>query len=318
MRKINSQAKTEINTGFGVNASYVGGRFLNKKGKANVETKGLKFFESISWYHSLLSLSLSKSLLFLFLFFIVINLLFALIYFIIGVEHINVSPDISEAEQFIDAFFFSCHTFTTVGYGGMRPTNIPANFVASVEALVGWLSLAVSTGLLYGKFAQPAAYLKFSKNAVIAPYKEITALMFRIAPYKNTSLINAEAKVSLALPVEEEGKTINKFFELPLEYNSVDSLSLSWTIVHPITEESPLYNFTKKDYENIRGEILVFVKAFDDMFSDDVVARTSYTFDEFVFGAKFLPMFYRSKEGEKTVLDIDKLNDYITVSIKDE
>lgn len=315
LRKISSKAKTELNTGFGVNASEVGGRFLNKKGKANIITKGVRFLESISWYHSLLELSLSKFFLFIFLFYIGVNLLFALLYFLIGVENINVSSYLSTSEKFVEAFFFSCQTFTTVGYGSLSPESIPANFIAAVESLIGWLSLAVSTSLLYGKFAQPAAYLRFSNNAIISPYKDITALIFRVAPYKNTSLINAEAKVSLALMLEEDGKVVNKFFELPLEYNSINTLSLSWAVVHPITEESPLYNFTKKDYANNKGEILVFIKAFDDTFSGYVVARTSYTFNELIIGAKFLPMFHRSEEGSKTILDLAKLNAYTRVDV---
>lgn len=315
LRKISTQAKSEINTGFGVNASDYGGRFVNKKGKANIETKGVGFLEKISWYHSLLSLPRWKFFLFIFIFFIGINFSFAIIYFLVGVQYIGVPAGLSAAEKFADAFFFSCQTFTTVGYGRLNPTSVTANFIASIEALIGWLSLAVATSLLYGRFAKPTAYLKFSANAIIAPYKNITALMFRVAPYKNTSLIDAEAKVSLGLMLEENGKIVNRFFQLPLEYNTVNSLSLSWTIVHPITEDSPLYKFIKEDYTNITGEILVFVKAFDDMFSSHVVARTSYTFNELVIGAKFHPMYHRSKEGDKTILDLEKLNSYTKAEI---
>lgn len=310
LRKISPKAKTEINTGFGINSSDYGGRFVNKKGKANIETTGVGFLEKISWYHSLLSLPRWKFFLTILIFFIGINLLFATIYYVIGVQYIGVPPGLPASENFLDAFFFSCQTFTTVGYGRLNPTSIPVNFTASIESLMGWLSLAVATSLLYGRFAKPTAYLKFSANAIIAPYKDITALMFRVAPYKNTSLIDAEAKVSLGMILEENGKTVNKFYQLPLEYNVVNSLSLSWTIVHPITEDSPLHKFSKEDYSNISGEILVFIKAFDDMFSSHVVSRTSYTFKELVIGAKFQPMYHRSKEGSKTILDLDKLNFY--------
>jgi inward rectifier potassium channel len=315
LRKINSRAKTEINTGFGVNASDYGGRFVNKKGKANIEMRGVGLLERISWYHSLLGLPRWKFLFIIIAFFIGINVVFALIYFMIGVENIGVSPGLGAAENFAEAFFFSAQTFTTVGYGRLNPVGIPAGFIASFEALTGVLTLALTTGLLYGRFAKPTAYLKFSRNAIIAPYKDITALMFRIAPFKNTSLTDAEAKVNLGLLVEENGRTVNKFYQLPLEYNIINSLSLSWTIVHPITEESPLYKFTKEDYENITGEILIFIKAFDDMFSSHVVARSSYTFKELVIGAKFQPMYHRSREGNKTVLDLEKLNAFTEADV---
>ncbi|MCY7290646.1 MAG: transporter, partial [Ferruginibacter sp.] len=90
---------------------------------------------------------------------------------------------------------------------------------------------------------------------------------------------------------------------------------LSWTIVHPITEESPLFNFTEEDFKNTKGELIVFIKAFDDMFSNTVIARTSYTFDELRYGVKFIPMFHRDNEKNTTILDLDKLNLYETVKM---
>lgn len=315
LRKISTRARAEINTGFGVNASDYGGRFVDKKGKANIEKRGVGVLERISWYHSLLGLPRWKFFFVIVAFFVGINVLFAFAYFILGVENIGVSPGLPAAENFAEAFFFSCQTFTTVGYGRLNPVGIPAGFIASFEALTGVLTLALTTGLLYGRFAKPTAWLRFSENALIAPFQGGAALMFRIAPFKNTSLLDAEAKVSLGLMLEENGKVVNKFYQLPLEYSVVNSLSLSWTIVHPINEDSPLHKFMKEDYATVSGEILVFIKAFDDMFSTHVVARSSYTFKEVVVGAKFQPMYFRSKEGSKTVLDLEKLNYYLPAEV---
>jgi inward rectifier potassium channel len=162
--------------------------------------------------------------------------------------------------------------------------------------------------LFYGRFSKPKAHLLFSHNALIAPFGNGTALMLRVTPYKNTSFTDAEAKVTLGMIVEENGKMVNKFYILDLELAKVNSLTLSWTLVHPITENSPLFNLTKEDYANTDGEIIVFVKVFDDMYSTTVVKRTSYAFSEIVFGAKFLPMFSKSVDDNKTILHIDRLN----------
>ena len=132
--------------------------------------------------------------------------------------------------------------------------------------------------------------------------------MIRVASYKNTNLTDAEAKLTLAMTVEENGVPVNKFFPLVLEYSTVNFLTLSWTLVHHITEESPLYEYTKDDFTNEKGEILVFLKAFDEMFSNTVAIRTSYVFKEIVYGAKFLQMFEHSNDNTKTVIHIDKLN----------
>jgi inward rectifier potassium channel len=310
LRKINSQAKTEINTGFGTNTSDYGGRFVNKEGNANIEKRGVGFFERNSWYHTLLALPRWKFFSVIFIFFIAVNLLFAVVYDLVGVDHLGGMVAHSRTEKFIEAFFFSCQTFTTVGYGRINPVGFATSSIAAMEALLGLLSFALATGLLYGRFAKPKAYLRFSENAILAPYKDITAIMFRVAPFKNTTLTDAEVKVTLGMAVDENGKTVNKFFQLPLEFSTVNTLTLSWTVVHPITEESPLYKFTADDYANTQGEILVFIKAFDDMFSNTVVARTSYIFKEIVIGAKFNPMYKRSGNGEKTILYLDKLNSF--------
>jgi inward rectifier potassium channel len=308
LRKINSKAKTEINTGFGTNASDYGGRFVNKDGNPNIEIRGVGFFERISWYHTMLALPRWKFLFILFSFYILINFVFACIYYFVGVEYLNGIASQSEWEKFGSAYFFSAQTFTTVGYGHISPKGFLTSSIAAAEALVGLLSFAIATGLFYGRFSKPTAYLKFSDNAIIAPYKDIIGLMMRVAPYKNTTLTDAEAKVTLGMVIEENGKMVNKFFPLELEFDRANALTLNWTIVHPITENSPLYNFTPEDYASTNGEIIIFIKAFDDMFSNTVVDRSSYTLKEVVIGAKFVPMYHRNSTGKKTVLDLEKLN----------
>lgn len=315
LRKINSKAKSEINTGFGVNSSDYGGRFVNKNGKANIEKRGIGFLERISWYHSLLAMPRWKFFSVIFIFFIIVNLIFAVIYYLIGVQHLGGVVAKSPIENFAEAFFFSCQTFSTVGYGRISPVGYLITSVAAFEGFIGPLSFALATGLLFGRFAKPTAYLKFSENALIAPYQGITALMFRVAPYKNTTLLDAEAKVNLAMAVEENGKMVNKFFPLTLEFSTVTALTLSWTLVHPITESSPFYKFTKDDFANTKGEVLVFLKAFDDMFSNIVVARTSYIFSEVVIGAKFKPMYKSSQDNMRTILHLGKLNSYDTADV---
>jgi len=310
LRKINSKAKTDTNTGFGTNAGDYGGRFVNKSGQPNLEKRGINYFERISWYHTMLTIPGWKFMLLIFLSFIFVNLIFAIIYFLIGVENLSGMVTNTPLEKFGEAYFFSAQTFTTVGYGRVNPTGFLASAISSFEALVGLLSFALVTGLLYGRFSRPKAYLKFSDNALIAPFRDGVALMLRVAPYKNTSLTDAEAKLTLGMMVEENGKMTNKFFPLELELEKINALTLSWTLVHPITENSPFYKFTQEDFANTIGEILVFVKAFDDMFSNTVVTRSSYTFKEIVFGAKFIPMYNRSADGKSTILHLDKLNTF--------
>jgi inward rectifier potassium channel len=315
LKRINTKAKTDDNTGFGSNSSNYGGRFLSKNGNANVRKDGIGFLESISWYHTMLNIPRWKFLFIVLLFYVVVNLFFAILYYLIGVEHLNGITAVTNLEKFGQAYFFSVQTYTTVGYGHINPTGFLASFVSSIEALIGLLTFAIATGLFYGRFSRPSAFVRFSENAIIAPYKGGKALMFRIAPYKNTNLVDAEAKLTAGISVEENGVIVNKFYSLPLEMERISALTLSWTVVHPINEESPLYAFKETDYKNMQGEFLVFFKTFEDMYSSTVVKRTSYTFDEVVYDAKFLPMFTRNIQNDKTILHLDKLNAFEKVSL---
>jgi hypothetical protein len=317
LKRINTRAKADSNTGFGTNASSYGGRFLNKDGTANVQKQGMHILHRISWYHTLIDMPRWKFMFILLAIYVGMNLIFALIYFGIGIEHLNgIDPSGTPWVQFGQAYFFSAQTFTTVGYGHISPSGFLSSAVAAVEALIGLLSFAIATGLFFGRFSKPTAFLKFSHNAIIAPYGEITGLMIRTTPFKNTSFTDAEAKITLGMSVEEDGKKVNKFYSLELELDRVNSLNLSWTLVHPITENSPLYQFTKEDFINTPGEILVFIKTFDDMFSNTVAIRTSYTFSEVVYGAKFKPMYARSHDNSKTVLHLDQLNSFEWVALE--
>lgn len=307
-KKINTKAKTDTNSGFGTNASSYGGRFVTKSGNANVRKTGIGFFDSISWYHTMLTIPRWKFFFIIFAFYFLVNFAFASIYYSIGVEHLNGINATKAIDKFGQAFFFSIQTYTTVGYGHISPSGFMTSLVASIEALFGLLSFAIATGLFYGRFSKPIAHIIFSDNAIIAPFQGSTALMLRLSPYKNTNLSDAEAKVTIGIHIEEDGKMVNKFYTLDLELQKVNSLTLSWTLVHPITEVSPLFQMNADDIKNTLGEVIVFIKVFDDMYSTTVVKRGSYTFDEIIYGAKFLPMFTRSEDNDKTLLHIDKLN----------
>ena len=302
--------KSEINTGFGTNSSSTGGRFINKDGQPNVIKKGVGLMDRYSWYHTMLGMKRGKFLFLLFIIYISINLVFAGVYYLIGIEHLYGVRTGSPWQDFSEVFFFSAQTFTTVGYGRISPHGFAASTVSTFEAFLGLLSFAIATGLFYGRFSRPQAFVRFSNNALIAPFRDGTALMFRLSPYKNNALSEVEVKVTLAITNEENGKLFDKFYNLELEFAKISGLALSWTIVHPIDDKSPFYGLSKEDIANTDMEIMVFLKAFDQVFSNNVVTRTSYVSSEIVWGAKFKMMYHPSEDKNKTILDVAKLNEY--------
>ena len=307
--------RTDAGTGFGTNSNSTGGRFVNKDGHANVVKRGVNLLNRYSWYHTMLEMKTGKFLLLIFLIYIVANLFFAGIYYLIGIDHLAGVNTGSSFKNFTEVFFFSAQTFTTVGYGRISPVGFMASAVSTFEAFLGLLSFAIATGLFYGRFSRPQAFLKFSNNALIAPYQEGTALMFRVAPYKNNTLSQLEVTLTMAITTEENGKLTDQFFSLDMEISKINSLALSWTIVHPINEASPFHGLSKEDISRTDIEIMVFVKAFDEVFSNNVVSRTSYISNEIVWGAKFNMMYHPNEDMSKSILTLDKLNSYSNVEI---
>lgn len=319
MATINKTKFKDIsNTGFGANSSVEGGRLVNPDGSNNLRKTGMPFWNRISIYHSLLRMKRMNFMLAIMTFYTVTNFLFAIIYFTIGVDKLA-GIDVSQPViiRFLNAFFFSSQTLTTVGYGHVAPSGLLTNFIASTESLIGILAFAVVTGLIYGRFSRPKAYILFSHNMIVAPHKGGKALMIRLATYKNNHLTDAEAQLTAALHVEEDGKMITRFYPLPLEIAKVGSLALSWTIVHNINEDSPLMNLTEQQLKESKVEVILSIKAFDDHFSNTVQQRTSYSYHQLVYGAKFLPMFERDRQGQYTVLELDKINEHTSIAMNE-
>ena len=311
IKRINPFSKTNNDTGFGTNVSGYGGRFINRDGTYNLQKTGVSFWDRFSLFHSMLNMPLWKFIMVIVLFFISVNLLYTVIYFLIGAEGFQGIIATTRWEQFKELYFFSTETFTTVGYGRVNPVGDAVNVVAAIEAMTGFLSFAVATGLIYGRFARPRPHIAFSDHALIAPYQDKKALMFRIASYKdNHNLTDAEIKVNLALQVQENDKPSYKFYSLELERSKVDTLMMNWTVVHPIDDNSPLLGLSEEDYRSADVEVYVQVRGFDDVYATTVIQRTSYTYDEIIFNARFSTMYHESEDGKTTILELDKLSSY--------
>lgn len=293
----------------------MGNRLVNRDGSPNVRKTGIPFFERFAWYHTMLQIPGWKFLVFTFVAFLLVNLLFAVAYLLIGVEHLDGVAQDKGASVFWQIYFFSVQTFTTVGYGHISPVGTASSAVASFQAFCGLMSFALATGLLYGRFSRPRAYLKFSDRALIVPYKGYSALMLRLVPSKNNNLTEAEVKLNLMMKVPQDGHLVNRFYPLNTEIDRINSLVLSWTVVHPIDEESPLYGLSEAEINESKAELIIFIRAFDEAFSNTVVARTSYRHDEWRYGAKFRSMFHTSENGYETILEMDKLSEYDEVAM---
>jgi inward rectifier potassium channel len=287
-------------------------RFLNKDGTFNVRRRGLSFFRSLSVYHWLLTMSWTRFILLIVVFYFIINFFFACGYYLCGPDAFEGVRDVNEQNWFLQAFFFSVQTVATIGYGRVNPVSLTANVLVTIDSIVGLLGIALITGILFARFSRPSARVLFSNNAVIAPYRGITAFEFRIANGRSNQLIQLNVTVTLSRFEMKDGKRIRKFHLLSLERTSVVFFPLNWTIVHPIDDSSPLHGVSEQALHESEAEFMVLLTAIDETFSQTVHARSSYKHHEVVWGASFGNMFH-SENGNLHV-DLHRIHDIEKVS----
>lgn len=279
-------------------------RLLNRDGSFNVERRGLRLSSSLSLYHLLLTTAWTRFAGLLVGSYLLFNAAFAVAFLLCGPDALSGGGDAG----FARAFFFSVETFSTIGYGIVGPVGMAANLVVTAEALVGLLWLALATGLLFARFSRPTAKVLFSSAAVIAPYHGIKAFEFRIANARSSQLTEVQAKVVFVRFEEVGGRAVRRFYPLALERDSVTFFPLAWTIVHPIDESSPLRGVTSDELRARDGEFLVLLTGVEETFAQRVHARSSYKWDEIVWGAKFSDILHHPRGNEVMTMDVGRLN----------
>jgi inward rectifier potassium channel len=292
----------------GLTQQYTGAlkRTINKDGQFNVRRTGGNW-RDVHLYLFLINASWSLFMGLVAAVFVFVNLAFAGVYMAIGIDQIKGTEAPTTGLRFLNAVFFSAHTLTTVGYGNMYPNGPAANTLAALEALVGLLGFAIATGLLFGRFSRPSARIGFSNNMLVTPYQDGISLQFRIVNRRSNNLINVQARLLLMTVELVNGRLQRKFAQLALERNEIWFLALTWTVVHPIDENSPLYGKTAEDFERLQAEVIALVSGFDDTFSQTVHTRYSYRYDEIKWRAKFRPAFEIDSAGE-LVIEVDRVS----------
>jgi len=284
-------------------------RFLNRDGSFNVRRSGLRTASFLNLYHYLLTMTWSRFLMLVLLLYFLSNVVFGCLYALMGDASLVDTSEAPMSNIFLRGFFFSVQTFATIGYGTIHPVGIVPNLLVTVESYYSLLANALITGLVFARFSRPEAKIIFSENAIVAPYRNITGLMFRLVNNRNNQLIELKAQVLYARFVEEKGKFVRRFDLLKLERERVSFFPLSWTIVHPIDEDSPLYGCTEKDLIENDTEILVVISAIDETFAQAVHTRTSYKIPELKFGYKFSNIYNQTSSDEPITIDVRRLSE---------
>ena len=285
-------------------------RLLNRDGSFNVRRTGLKYFESMSLYHTLLTISWPRLLTLISAFYVAVNLVFGALFWALGPQALNGTAAAMPEGSYLRAFFFSVQTFGTIGYGQVGPVGLVPNLLVTAESLSGLISLALITGILFARFSRPTAAIMFSNKALIAPFGEARAFEFRITNRRSNQLIDLHARVLFSRIRRLDGRANRDYAELTLERQSVVFFPLAWTVVHVIDENSPLHGVTPEQLTADEAEFLVLLEGTDETFSQRVHARTSYKPTEVVWNARFADMFDRKGLQDGLSIDVGRLNDY--------
>lgn len=281
--------------GFGQKAYSKTTRLISQQGEFNVEKRGLRFWQSLDIYHELISMKWWNFVGIITVMFFLVNLIFALLYYSSGFEGIDGHSAESGWEHFMTSFYFSTQTITTVGFGKLNPNSNTVSLLAAFESFLGLLGFAIATGLMFARFSRPNRSLIYSSNAVIAPFQNENALMFRFANKSKTQLIEAEVDMVISYWDANENRRIFKSVEL--ERKKINFFSMSWTVVHPINEDSPIYDWSEQDFKEKQIEVIIMFKAFDDTYVRQVYDRMSYISAEIQWGRKFVPIYNNSENG---------------------
>jgi inward rectifier potassium channel len=310
-RKINP----EDDLGFGTQPVMKNQPLVNKDGTVNIKRKGLSIFNTSNNYHTLITMSWTRFWLLVLAGYVTVNVIFAFIYVGTGL-HLDGAEGHTPVARFLDALFFSAQTISTVGYGHISPRGITTNSIAALESMMGLLAFALATGLLYGRFSRPSAKIIYSKNILVAPYLgKGRGLMFRLVNKRRNILLDLEIEIIFSFNDHEaNGKVVRRFYPLEVERKYVSLLSLNWTVVHPLDENSPIKDLTHEDMIRDEAGFAILLRAFDDTFSQTVHSRTFYLADDVKWGAKFKPVFDRDPDG-RIVLDLSKISDHELVEL---
>lgn len=305
---LNNKKKGEEDLGFGNKNYNESVRFLNPDGTVNIRRKTSDKHMGFDIYHWLLSISWAQFFSLVFVSYVVVNTLFALVYFSIGADKFGGTEVGTGSEKFYQLFFFSAQTLTTVGYGHVYPNSVFTSSVSAIESMLGLMGFALVTGILYGRFSKPKADIQYSNQALVSPYHDGTGFMFRIANRKQNELLETECQVVLAINNPETKR--RDFKALELEIKKINFLPLTWTIVHPVDEKSPMQGLSEKDLHDRDAEFIILIKSITDTYFQTVYSRMSYKAYETVWNAKFVPMRQKPHNDRSLSINLKDIHDY--------
>lgn len=236
------------------------------------------------------------------------NLIFAGLYLLQPGSVANAHPG-----SFPDAFFFSVQTMATIGYGVMAPATIYANLLMTFETAVGLMFVALTTGLVFARFSRPTARVIFSRVAVIGPHNGKPALTVRLANERRNQMLAAEVTMTLVRDeLTQEGSLLRRFYDLKLVRDHSPIFAMTFTVMHEIDIDSPLYGGSAERLAGFNAELVVTTSGIDETLVQPVHARTSYLPHEILWNHRFTDIMGYTKDGRRAI-DYGRFHDTVSL-----
>ncbi len=269
------------------------GRIASDRKRLRIIRTGHRFHPWEDAYHLLLTLSWPQFWLAIVMNYGIANLIFASLYLIEPGGIANAKPG-----SFTDAFFFSVQTIATIGYGAMYPVKHWTQMLTAIEALVGLMGFSGATGLMFARFSRPTAQVRFTRSLLLTTHQQQPTLMFRMANQRQNQII--EAQISLVLledTVTAEGEYLRKITDLKLQRSTSPMFALSWLVMHPIDQQSPLYGRPLSSLLETDATFVVSLTGIDDELSQTVHSRHIYAATDILENHRFLDIISRDRDG---------------------
>jgi inward rectifier potassium channel len=269
-------------------------RIENRDGKSNVVGLGVWYMYWRDPYHLMLTVPWLGFIGIVSFVYILINFVFAFLFWLGGDCIAGAEPG-----NFWDAFFFSVQTIASIGYGVMSPSTRYADVIVTIESIASLLSIAVVTGLAFARFSKPTARVMFSNVAVIDRFNGVPTLTFRAANQRYNQIVEAQVQVYLLRDeISQEGIFLRRFYELKLVRSRTPSFILTWNVMHPIDEESPLYGQTPESLSELRGQIIVTISGTDETVAYSINVRHTFSPHEILWDHRFVDISSKAPNGD--------------------
>jgi inward rectifier potassium channel len=160
----------------------------------------------------------------------------------------------------------------------------------------------VTTGLVFARVSRPTARVLFSEVATVTRFNGVPTLMFRAANKRGNQVLEAQVMINVARQViTAEGHVMRAFFDLPVVRARSPLFLLSWTIMHRLDENSPLYGATAETLLAEHAEIIVVISGVDETFAQRIHARHAYSAEQILWDKQFVDILSVTPEGMRAI-----------------